>query len=283
MKEAVSKQDIVDYYEYHQKFYNLLWTGKNNLAMHYGFWEKATRSLNEALINTNRFLADKAKIKQSDFVLDAGCGVGGSAIWLAKKYGTKTVGITISRTQVVQARKNAKRNKVGHLVRFHEQDFTKTRFGNESFDVVWAIESVCHAGDKRKFLKEAYRLLKEGGRIIIADAFQTKTNLTPEEQRIVLALMKGLAVPNTTTVKEFRDHLKDFGYQNIKFFDKTREVLPSSKRLYIMCRLAYPLASLLERFKLIDKMLKDNILAGIFQQELVKRDLAIYGVFYAEK
>jgi len=283
MKIDVNKKDVIDYYEYHQKFYNFFWTSKDNLAIHNGFWDKNTKNLNDALINTNRFLADKAKVKPSDVVLDAGCGIGGSAIWLAKEQGTKVVGITISKTQVIQARKNAKRNIVDHLVKFYERDFTETGFHNESFDVIWAIESVCHAEDKRKFLKEAYRLLKKGGRLIIADAFQKKINPTPEEQKIILTFMEGLAIPNIVTVGEFKDCLKDLNYRDIKFFDKTREIMPSSKRLYIMCRFAHPLALVLEKFKTINKMLKNSIAAGIAQYKVVKKGLAIYGVFYAEK
>jgi cyclopropane fatty-acyl-phospholipid synthase-like methyltransferase len=283
VKVSIRKKDIVSYYEYHQKFYNFFWTGKDNLAMHYGFWDKRTKSLNEALINTNRFLASKARLKSSDIVLDAGCGVGGSAIWLAKKYRTKVVGITISRTQVLQAKKNAKENKVDHLVRFYERDFTKTRFNDGSFNVVWAIESVCHAKDKRRFLKEAYRLLKKGGRLVAADAFLKKNNMTPEEQKIALTFMKGLAVPSAIHAEEFKDYLKRLNYKNIKFFDKTREVMPSSKRLYVMCRLASPFALIFEKLKIIDKMLRNNIAAGIVQYEGLKKDIASYGVFYAER
>ncbi len=283
MKIVVNKKDIVDYYEYHQKFYNIFWTGKDNLAIHCGFWDKDTRNLNEALINTNRFLADKARVKSSDVILDAGCGVGGSAIWLAKEYETKVVGITISKTQVAQARKNAKENKVDHLVKFYERDFIKTGFKDKSFDVIWAIESVCHAEDKREFLKETHRLLKKRGRLVIADAFQKKTSPTLEEQKIIRTFMRGLAVPNITTAEEFGGYLKDLDFRNIKFFDKTREVIPSSKRLYIMCCFVYPLALILAKFKIINEMLKDNIAAGIVQYKGIKKGIAVYGVFYAER
>ncbi len=41
-------------------------------------------------------MAEKAGVSSGDRVLDAGCGVGGSVIWLAKNYGCKATGITLS-------------------------------------------------------------------------------------------------------------------------------------------------------------------------------------------
>src|SRR5438105_3477628 len=83
------------------------------------------------------------------------------------------IGITITPQQVVTARQNAKRFKVEDNVQFEEQNFMKTRFPDRSFDVVWAIESVCYAPEKGDFIKEAYRQLKKGGRLVIADFFFT--------------------------------------------------------------------------------------------------------------
>jgi hypothetical protein len=47
---------------------------------HYGIWDASTQTHNEALLNTNRFLADKAGITSGEQVLDAGCGLGGSSL-----------------------------------------------------------------------------------------------------------------------------------------------------------------------------------------------------------
>jgi len=71
-------------------------------------------------------------------VLDAGCGVGGSAIWLAREKGAHVTGITITPHQVDAANKNAQRHKVADKVRFERRDFTATGYPDASFDVVWA-------------------------------------------------------------------------------------------------------------------------------------------------
>ncbi|KKW20715.1 MAG: Methyltransferase, UbiE/COQ5 family [Candidatus Adlerbacteria bacterium GW2011_GWC1_50_9] len=70
------KKDIIEYYEKSRWGYRLFWFRDDDLAMHYGFWGSRTKSLHEALLNENRFLADKARIIEGEYVLDAGCGVG---------------------------------------------------------------------------------------------------------------------------------------------------------------------------------------------------------------
>jgi SAM-dependent methyltransferase len=58
-------------------------------------------------------------------------------------------------------------------VQFQEDDYTQTDFADRSFDGAYAIESFCHGPgrDKSACLREAHRLLKRGGKIIIADGF----------------------------------------------------------------------------------------------------------------
>ena len=89
-----------------------------------------------------------ARIKKSDIVLDAGCGVGGSSIFLSKIIGCQTIDITLSQNQVRKATQNAKKNDVVKKTQFFVMDFENPTFPAKTFDVVWAIESVCHAVSK---------------------------------------------------------------------------------------------------------------------------------------
>jgi len=152
LKNLVDKTQIINYYDYTLPFYHWFWYGNSSsYALHYGLWDKNTKNLSEALINTNKFLARKAKVKNGDKILDAGCGTGGSSIWLATNFKVHIVGITISQKQLEQAQKLAKKNKVEDQVTFLLRDYLETGFKDDSFDVIWAIESVCHAENKKKF------------------------------------------------------------------------------------------------------------------------------------
>jgi len=110
-----------------------------------------------------------------------------------------------------------------------------------------------------------------------------KDSLSNEEQQIVNKFCEGLAVPNLATVNEFRKSLKELKFKNIKFVDITKNVMPSSKKLYYGCMLSFPLVKALEFFKITPKMLTDNLISGINQYYGIKRKIGCYGIFYAEK
>lgn len=86
-------------------------------------------------------------------VLDAGCGVGGGAMYIAKETGAKVTGITVSPKQVERARLGVKERGLDGMVEIIGCDYLRTPFEDRSFDVVYAIESACHAYPKQKFVK----------------------------------------------------------------------------------------------------------------------------------
>src|SRR4030095_5932604 len=174
MSTAVSEQEIIDYYDQSYDDYQIVWHVNSRMCMHYGYWDETTHTLRSALTNMNRKLAQIAAIQPHHRVLDAGCGVGGSSIFLAKETGCTVTGVTLSSTQVEKAKANASRYGVAQKANFQVANFLKMPFADHSFDVVWCIESVCHANEKEDFLREAFRVLKKKGTLIIADFFRTE-------------------------------------------------------------------------------------------------------------
>src|SRR6185436_20117279 len=149
-KEEYHKK-IVEYYAATENAYKDSWDLDNSLAIHYGYWDKKVRSFPQSLMRMNEVMMEAAQIKSTDNVLDAGCGVGGSSIFLAPQTGCKVTGNTLSEKQAVQANLNAKKKGVETLVDFKVMDYCDTTFANENFDIVWGCESICYADDKRKF------------------------------------------------------------------------------------------------------------------------------------
>ncbi len=84
-------------------------------------------------------------------------------------------------------------------------------------------------------------------------------------------------------IDDFNNWMKEVGFNNIKFFDKTEEVKPSSKILYKRTSLLHPIAKILRKFGLISPAIFGNGPAGIAQYKLVQTGTAGYGVFYGEK
>src|ERR1051325_1050964 len=136
------------------------WTNPRVLAAHAGYWDTHTRNDYEAQANMNRNLAERVDIQPGECILDAGCGMGGSSLWLAENCEAYVFGITVSLKQAQRARKAALQRHLSPYISFSLQDYTSTAFPNETFDVVWAIESVCYAPVKSAFFEEAFRVLR---------------------------------------------------------------------------------------------------------------------------
>ncbi len=275
------REDIIDYYDNCEVDYRLLWRLDRCLALHYGYWDETTESVSEALIRENQILAQRAAITPDDRVLDAGCGVGGSAIWLANEVGCSVTGITLSEHQVEESRKNAEERKVAEKTEFQVADYTATGFDDASFDVVWAVESVCHAENKQDFIDEAFRVLKPGGRLILADFFATKKPFNEEEQKLMDDWLSGWSVKAVAYTPDFHSGLETVGFSDIDYQDATENVRRSAKELYDYSMVVKKISetATLGRTERQDA----NVRAVHCQYPALEKGLWSYGIFLARK
>ncbi|MHA1369965.1 MAG: SAM-dependent methyltransferase, partial [Promethearchaeota archaeon] len=164
-------REIVEYYDKTTTDYLEGWTNERDLALHYGYWDEKTRSRRDALVRENEIIASLIRLKPGMRVLDAGCGLGGTSIWLVKNFDVDVVGISLSEYQIKLARMYAKKQGLSGRVKFLMRDFTSTGFPASCFDAIIAIESYCHALDKEAFIAECFRLLGRPGQLFVADYF----------------------------------------------------------------------------------------------------------------
>ncbi|MFW9994850.1 MAG: SAM-dependent methyltransferase [Candidatus Odinarchaeota archaeon] len=251
--------------------------------LHMGLWDKNTKTHNEALENMVNFVSRLLKIEKGDRVLDAGCGIGGSTRYIASKFGVETVGINISRVQLHKAVRLSKNVKNSSLISYYDQDFTKTAFASGSFTKILAIESVCHAQDKSQFIEEAFRLLKKGGRLVVADGFQEPHNMNEKEELLLQRFLRGLAVPNLESFNSFSDKLRMARFSNIQCYDKTNEVMKSLWRIYRSAKRVYPPSYLLSKLRILNDSWYGHLEASYAQKKLVDLKIFRYGIIAAEK
>lgn len=278
-----SNKDIAAYYDTTQNHYEKWWNLKQTQALHYGIWDNNTKNFTEALLNTNKILIETAQINAADYVLDAGCGIGGSSIYIAKNTGARVKGISLSEKQVKQANRSAIEQKLDNLASFKVMDFTKTSFPDASFDVIWACESVCHANNKYDFLKEAFRILKKGGRLVMADFFLTKQNQNDKKQRIK-KWCNTWSVPNLISSELFINHASDIGFSSNQEFDYTKQIKKSSKRMYFASLIgALPSETYNFFHPKVSKFAKTHYKCGYYQYKALKAKLWKYKVIIATK
>lgn len=118
-------------------------------------------------------------------VLDVGCGIGGTSRYLAKKFPSADVtGITISPEQIKRGTQLAKDRGIDNA-QFKLVDALNMSFPDNTFDFVWACESGEHMPDKEKYVQEMTRVLKPGGRIVIATWCERERppEFTPKERK----------------------------------------------------------------------------------------------------
>jgi tocopherol O-methyltransferase len=276
--------DTVHYYNECHNDYLFAWCNTQNLALHYGYWDQESPyNHHQALLNTNQVLYDSANIQSSDQILDSGCGLGGSSLWLASQHQNRVTGITISDKQVYYARKHARRRNLGHLADFQLADYCHTPFEDKSYDVVWALESACYALDKKAFLQEAYRLLNNGGRLALCDAFMLQQDFDEKQWQTVQTFLQGWVVPNLSSRAQFIRLLEEVGFKNIQVTDISRQILPSSKHMHKVAKRLQPVQKISQWLGLRSEGQTANYKVGYAQYDFFHEPLAEYCVFTAQK
>lgn len=267
-----TKQDIVNYYHQNEFAYKL-W----GPDMHYGYWDDDVKTQRQASLRFNEVMVKTANIKSSDHVLDAGCGVGGASIFLAKKYGCKVTGITITPRQVILATRNAEKAGVSHLVKFYEMDYHKTTFDDGTFDVVWGLESICYA-DKEEFSKEAFRVLKDGGRLVVGDGFASREEYEGKDAKLMQRWMDGWIVNGLKTPDTFRKYCTNAGFSETDYFNVTEKVKKTSRIMLCVSLFFLPC-------HLVDKFIQFQYPTDALwnQYFAMKKKLWEYGILLAVK
>jgi len=277
------RRRIEAYYDQTWRDYRFLWLNRQNLAFHFGYHDAGTRSHAAALLNTNRTLAARAAIQAGHRVLDAGCGVGGSGLWLARHCEAEVVGVTLVRSQVLQACHLAATQGLAHRAVFVQADYTRTPFPNASFDAVWALESLCHAADKASFYREAARLLRPGGHLVVAEYMRASRQLPAPAERMVREWLDGWAIPDLDTPDEHVAHATAAGLTTVALENFTARARPSLRRLYRIAVASYPFALTARMLRMRSATQHGNVVAALRQFQALERGLWSYGVLSATK
>jgi len=162
-------------------------------------------------------------------VLDVGCGIGGSSRHIARKYGGTGVGITLSPKQVERANALSAAQDLGDRLSFQVADALDMPFADDTFDLVWSMESGEHMPDKRQFVSELARVCKPGGRIIIVawchrDLEPKEESLNRSEEKLLRTINRAYYLPRWCSAADYRRLAADFGLVDVRSDDWTESV-----------------------------------------------------------
>ncbi len=263
--------------------YKWLWALDRHHGIHCGFFDETTHRHVDAVLNMNRVMAATVRITCDDAVLDAGCGIAGSGIWIAREVGARVTGMNINHAQLQKAQRLIVRYGLGSKIDLCLGDYSRSAFKSCSFDVVWFLESLCCSEDKALTIQESYRILQPGGRIVIADAFLQREIQTAEERKLVADWGRGWGVPDVLSEAAFTRLLVDAGFAGVQFRHHTNNVIPSSRRIFITSLFLKPVARIFCGLGLRSSLQLDSIVSGLNQYYVRELNIGIYGIVSATK
>ena len=164
-------------------------------------------------------------------LLDLGCGLGATLRSFARRLSNaKLLGITPVPWQVEHARAMNERAGCGERVCVMEGDYEGTNLPSARYDGVYALESSCHAhgADKGVVLREAHRLLRTGGRLVVADGFLASGNFVSGlQQRIYRKVCDCWVIKEWAQLHLFTAKMEQLGFREITVEHLQMRVVPS--------------------------------------------------------
>jgi 27-O-demethylrifamycin SV methyltransferase len=143
--------------------------------LHFGLFNHPENALPIATAKLTRHLAERAQLRSGRKVLDAGCGIGGPACFLAQEIGCRVTGISTSRVGIQIATARAAAQGLGSSAEFLVRDAMANELPPASFDCAWVMESSHLMERKDSLFAECTRVLQPGGRLILCDIIVRKT------------------------------------------------------------------------------------------------------------
>ncbi len=173
-----------------------------------------------------KYLNNQIGFRRRDKILDAGCGIGGPAIFFAKKNKILIDGITISGKQFEIANEHISKNKVSNRVKIVKGDYHRLTqyYSEDHFDGALFLESLGHASDPIRVINETSSVLKKDNSYIYIKDFFLKESLNPaiqEKVDVVIDRINSSYKYNTLRLTEVISALRgnDFEIEFIKKFD----------------------------------------------------------------
>lgn len=220
-----------------QQFYDAssgLWEQVWGEHMHHGYYGctgNEKKDHRQAQIDLIEELLNWAGVRQAESILDVGCGIGGSSIYLAQKYNARVTGITLSPVQASRATERSQEANLANQVQFQVADALDMPFADHTFDFIWSMESGEHMPDKEKFLQECYRVLKPGGTFLMATwchrpIAPATGQLTADEQQHLAEIYRVYCLPYVISIPEYEAIAQNLSFQNIRTADWSDAVAP---------------------------------------------------------
>lgn len=166
---------------------------------------------------TEKFCSEMG-LEAGQKVLDVGCGIGGSAFYMAKHYGVDVYGLDLAKNMINIAAEKREQVSPGirHRCQFHVADATTMDYPENYYDVVYSRDTILHIEDKLSLFKLLNKTLKPGGTLLITDYCMGEGQHSQHFKDYVK--QRGYVLK---TVPQYGDILKKAGFGRVQANDVT--------------------------------------------------------------
>jgi tocopherol O-methyltransferase len=231
---TVTPADVASHYDELDPMYRAIW-GEH---VHHGYWITGREDAGAAVVALAELVAARLDLSPGMTVCDIGCGYGATAELLAERHGANVTGVTISAAQAALARRRVPAR--GSLA-VQVTDWLANRFADGGFDRACAIESSEHMPDQRQFFREAWRVLKPGGRLVVCAWLAREHPRGWEVRHVLEPICREGRLTGLGSEAEYRAMAEAAGFRVLSFQDISTQV----RRTWVLClrRLAAALVS----------------------------------------
>lgn len=222
-------------------------------AKHFGFYEKGDKmnQVSKALRKMERKIGEALNLPAKSKVLDAGSGMGAVSRNLAGWFHYNITGIDILDFNLSKAREEAKKPENASLsLEYLEMDYHKLSFNDASFDGVYTTETFVHASDPQKVLKEFYRVLKPGGKLVQLEYSHDPYKTMTATERQSFAFVNKYAAMPAFDLFEHGVHeklIEDTGFKLISSTNHMKNIEPMLRWFMLNAWLPVKVIRLLKR------------------------------------
>ncbi|HEY8210135.1 MAG TPA: methyltransferase domain-containing protein [Myxococcaceae bacterium] len=205
--------------------------GRGRLYMNWGLWEADTRELDDAAEALVRRIGELAGLGSESVLLDVGFGFGDQLLhWCRHANLGHAEGLNICPEQTAFARRRIEEAGLSDRVRLQIGDALEPPFAEGTFDAVTAVECAFHFASRERFFQQAGRVLKDGGRLVLADFISTPAPGLRERlaHRLTSATWH-FPVANFCTPAAYVETLRGVGFRDISLEPITDRVIPPGR------------------------------------------------------
>jgi len=230
-------------------------------------------------------MVELCQIDSESYVLDVGCGVGGTACYLAKNYGCRVVGVDILPKMVERSQERAVKMRLTGLVEFKVADAQDLPFEDGHFDAVITESVTSFPADKQLAVNEYARVIKPGGFVGLNESTWLKV---PPSQELVEWVQQDVgATVEPLTAEGWKDLLVKAGLKDIVVILKNVDVKSESRGILQRYGVGGLLSMLAKAFRLyLRNPNYRQFVKEVKQGGLIPKDFDVYfgyGIFVGRK